>query len=121
VSPGAVNYLFAVLGVSSRLSLAPHSAPCWAASQSSPPPSHLIHLGLMQNPQDPAKSSLSSGDSEMHQENTMQEDSDSWPEDNCEPECGGCNNLREQLEVLSANRAFEMETLSQHRFLISKL
>jgi hypothetical protein len=75
----------------------------------------------MQNPQDPAKSSLSSGDSEMHQENTMQEDSDSWPEDNWEPECGGCNNLREQLEALSANRAFEMETLSQHRFLISKL
>jgi hypothetical protein len=75
----------------------------------------------MQNPQDPAKSGISSGDNEMQQENTMQEDSDSWPEDNWEPECRGCNILREQLEVLSANRAFEMETLSQHRFLISKL
>jgi hypothetical protein len=75
----------------------------------------------MQNPQDPAKSGLSSRDSEMHQENTMQEDSDSWPEDNWVLECGGCINLREQLEALSANRAFEMETLSQHRSLISKL
>jgi hypothetical protein len=75
----------------------------------------------MQNPQDPAKSGISSSDSEMQQENTMQEDSDSWPEDNWELECGGCSILREQLEALSANMAFEMETLSQHRFLISKL
>jgi hypothetical protein len=57
----------------------------------------------------------------MQQETVAQEDSDTWPEDNWEAECGGCNSLREQLGVLSANQAFEMETLSQHRFLISKL
>jgi hypothetical protein len=57
----------------------------------------------------------------MQQENTVQEDSDTWPEDNWELECGGCNNLREQLGALSANRAFEMDTISQHCFLISKL
>jgi hypothetical protein len=51
----------------------------------------------------------------------VQEDSDTWPEDNWEPECGGCSSLHEQLVALSANRAFEMETLSQHRFLINKL
>jgi hypothetical protein len=70
---------------------------------------------------DLTKSNLSSGDSEMHQENNMQDDSDSWPKDNWKPECGRCSNLREQFEALSANMAFEMETLSQHRFLINEL
>jgi hypothetical protein len=57
----------------------------------------------------------------MKQVIDAQEDSGSCPKDDWEVECGGCNSLREQLGALSANHAFEMETLSQHRFLISKL
>jgi hypothetical protein len=57
----------------------------------------------------------------MQQENAAQEDSGSWPEDDWEVDCGGCSSLRVQMGAMSANRAFELETLSQHRFLIGKL
>jgi hypothetical protein len=75
----------------------------------------------MQNPQESIRSSHSSGNSEMQQAIVAQEDSGSWPEDEWEVECGGCSSLRVQMGVMSANRAFEMETLSKHRFLIGKL
>jgi hypothetical protein len=48
-------------------------------------------------------------------------DSGNWVEDPLEEECGGCNRLRLQLGAIGANRAFELETLSQHRHMIEKL
>jgi hypothetical protein len=57
----------------------------------------------------------------MQQENAAQEDSESWPEDDWEVDCGGCRSLRVQMGAMSANHSFEMENLSQHRFLIGKL
>jgi hypothetical protein len=75
----------------------------------------------MQNPQETVRSGHSSGNNEMQQATVAQEDSGSWPEDDWEVDCGGCSSLRVQMGAMSANRAFELETLSQHRFLIGKL
>jgi hypothetical protein len=48
-------------------------------------------------------------------------DSGHWAEDPIEEECGGCNKIRLQIGAIGANRAFELETLSQHRHMIEKL
>jgi hypothetical protein len=48
-------------------------------------------------------------------------DSGNWVEDSFEEECGGCSRIRLQLGAIGANRAFELETLSQHRHMIEKL
>jgi hypothetical protein len=57
----------------------------------------------------------------MQQGNEAPVDSGSWAEESWEEECGGCSRIRVQLGAMGANRAFELETLSQHRFMIEKL
>jgi hypothetical protein len=57
----------------------------------------------------------------MQQGNEAPVDSGSWAEEAWEEECGGCSRIRVQLGAMGANRAFELETLSQHRFMIEKL
>jgi hypothetical protein len=57
----------------------------------------------------------------MQHGNEALEDSGSWAEEAWEEDCGGCSSIRVQLGAMNANRAFELETLSQHRFLIGKL
>jgi hypothetical protein len=57
----------------------------------------------------------------MQQENEAQDDSISWLEQYWEVDCGGCSSLRVQMSAMISNRAFELETLSQHRFLIGKI
>jgi septal ring factor EnvC (AmiA/AmiB activator) len=48
-------------------------------------------------------------------------DSGHWVEDPIEDECSGCSRIRIQFGAIGANRAFELETLSQHRHMIEKL
>jgi septal ring factor EnvC (AmiA/AmiB activator) len=48
-------------------------------------------------------------------------DSCHWAEDPIDEECGGCSKIRIQFGAIDANRAFELETLSQHRHMIEKL
>jgi hypothetical protein len=48
-------------------------------------------------------------------------ESGNWAEDPFEEECGGCNRIRLQIGAIGTNRAFELETLSQHRHMIENL
>jgi hypothetical protein len=57
----------------------------------------------------------------MQKGNDAPVDLGSWAKDSWEEECGGCSRIRVQLGAIGANRAFELETLSQHRLMIEKL
>jgi hypothetical protein len=57
----------------------------------------------------------------MQQGNEAPVDSGSWAEETWEEECGGCSRIRVQLGSIGANRAFELEMLSQHRFMIENI
>jgi septal ring factor EnvC (AmiA/AmiB activator) len=48
-------------------------------------------------------------------------DSGHLDEDPIEDECIGCSRMRIQLGALGSTRAFELETLSQHRHMIERL
>jgi hypothetical protein len=57
----------------------------------------------------------------MQQGNEVPVDLGSWVEESWEEECGGCSTIRVQLGAIGANRAFELEMLSQHKFMIEKI
>jgi hypothetical protein len=64
---------------------------------------------------------VSSSRKELQKGKGVPVDSGNWVEDPFEEECGECIRLRLQLGEIGANKAFKLETLSQHRHMIEKL